>query len=193
MTFALTPQTPVLLNARSTAPVILALDQGGARGDPELFPAGAELHAYAGASAAQLRVYSPHDGALSGELALTASPLIPVSEGVGAARALAPGGAALFVFDVPRAATIGVGVRSDPDSAAVRLLDASGKSLGEGVAQLQRLEPGRYILEARAPVDGPALVVRPAVVGLTPPADGPPPDVAQHYLELVGLKPTRAP
>jgi hypothetical protein len=193
MTLALTQQTPVLLNARSTAPVILALNQGGALGDPELFPAGAELHAYVGAGAAQLRVYSPHDGALSGALDLTVSPLISVGEGVGEARALAPGGAALFVFYVPRAETIGVGVRSDPDSATVRLLDAKGASLGEGVAQLRRLEPGRYLIEARAPVDGPALVVRPAVIGLTPPADGPPPDVAQHYLELVGLKPTRAP
>ena len=68
-----------------------------------------------------------------------------------------------------RAATIGVGVRADPDSAAVRLLDAGGNSLGEGVAQLRRLEAGRYIIEARAPADGPALVVRPAVIGLTPP------------------------
>jgi hypothetical protein len=99
----------------------------------------------------------------------------------------------LFVFDLAHAATIGVGVRADPDSATVRLLDASGNSLWEGVAQLRRLEAGRYIIEARAPADGPALVVRPAVIGLTPPSNGPPADVAQHYLELVGLKPASAP
>ena len=193
MTLALSPEAPILLNGRSNAPVILALDQGGAAGDPVLYPAGAELHAYVGAGAAKLRIYSPSDGALSGALDLAASPLIPVTEGVGEARALAPGGAALFVFDLDRAATIGVGVRADPDSAAVRLLDAGGNSLGEGVAQLRRLEAGRYIIEARAPADGPALVVRPAVIGLTPPGDGPPADVAQHYLELVGLKPASAP
>jgi hypothetical protein len=193
MTLALSPETPVLLNARSSGPVILALDQGGASGDPVLYPAGAELHAYVGAGEAKLRIYSPQEGALSGALDLTASALIPVTEGVGEARALAPGGAALFVFDLDRAATIGVGVRADPDSAAVRLLDAGGNSLGEGVAQLRRLEAGRYILEARAPADGPALVVRPAVIGLIPHSNGPPPDVAQHYLELVGLKPVGAP
>ncbi|MGA2638503.1 hypothetical protein [Methylocella sp.] len=193
MTLALSPEAPILLNARSTSPVILALDQGGALGDPLLYPAGAELHAYVGAGEAKLRIYSPQDGALSGALDLTASPLIPVTEGVGEANALAPGEAALFVFDLAHAATIGVGVRADPDSATVRLLDASGNSLGEGVAQLRRLEAGRYIIEARAPVDGPALVVRPAVIGLTPPSNGPPADVAQHYLELVGLKPASAP
>ncbi|VFU08151.1 protein of unknown function [Methylocella tundrae] len=72
----------------------------------------------------------PTTGALSGSLEVTLSPLIPINEGVGEARALAPGGAALFVFDAPRAQTIGVGVRSDPDSAKVRLLDANGRSLG---------------------------------------------------------------
>ncbi|WPP05673.1 hypothetical protein [Methylocella tundrae] len=193
MTLALAPATPMLLNARSTAPVILALSQKDAKGDPELFPAGAEFHAYVEAGEARLRVYSPHDGALSGSLEVTLSPLIPINEGVGEARALAPGGAALFVFDAPRAQTIGVGVRSDPDSAKVRLLDANGRSLGEGPAQLRQVEPGRYLIEARAPADGPALVVRPALVGLTPPSNGPPPDVAEHYLELVGLRPTRAP
>jgi hypothetical protein len=193
MTLALSLDTPVLLNARSSGPVILALDQSGAPGDPVLYPAGAELHAYVGAGAAKLRIYSPQEGALSGALDLTASPLIPIAEGIGEARALAPGGAALFVFDLDRAATIGVGVRADPDSAAVRLLDASGASLGEGVAQLRRLEAGRYIIEARAPADGQALVVRPAVIGLVAPSNGPPPDVAQHYLELVGLKPVSAP
>lgn len=193
MTLALAQGTPMLLNARSTAPVILALSQKEAKGDPVVFPAGAEFHAYVQAGEAQLRIYSPHDGPLSGALEVTLSPLIPIGEGLGEARALAPGGAALFVFDAPRAETIGVGVRSDPDSAKVRLLDANGKSLGEGAAQLRQLEPGRYLIEARAPAEGAALIVRPAVVGLTPPSNGPPPDVAQHYLELVGLRPTRAP
>ncbi|PNG27193.1 hypothetical protein CR492_03635 [Methylocella silvestris] len=184
---------PGLLVARSDAPVILALSSNGVLGEPTLFPAGAEFRAYAPAGDAELNIYSPHDGPLSGALSLALDPLIPINEGVGAAQTLGPGDAALFAFDLPRAATIGVGVRSNPDSARVRLLDESGRSLGEGVAQLQRLQPGRYIIEARAPADGATLTVRPALVGLTPPSDGPPPDVAQHYLELVGLKPSRAP
>ena len=39
--------------------------------------------------------------------------------------------------------------------------------------------------------DGNATILRPAVIGITPRGSGPPPDVAQHYLELVGLKPTQ--
>ncbi len=193
MTLAFASEAPALVNARSTAPVILALEQSGVRGEPQLYPAGAELHAYVAAGEAKLFVYSPHEGALAGTLELAVSPTIPAAEGVGEPVTLAPGSAVLFAFEAAQATTIGVGVRSDPDSARVRLIDAAGRSLGEGVAQLRRVEPGRYLIEASAPADGPALIVRPAVVGLTQPANGPPPDVAQHYLELVGLKPAGKP
>ena len=91
-----------------------------------------------------------------------------------------------------RAGAVGVGVRSDPDRASVRLLDADGKSLGEGAAQLVTLRPGRYLIEARAPADGGVVIVRPALIGLVPPPSGPPPDVAAEYLQLVGLTPTPA-
>jgi uncharacterized protein len=186
--FLLQPATPVLLHARTTAPVILALGNGS----PELFPAGAEFHRYLAAGDAELRVYSPHDGPLAGSLELTTTPVIDIHEGIGEAVALAPGASALFGFDVARAGNIGVGVRSTPDRAEARLLDAHGRPIGEGVAQLRRLEAGRYLLEARAPADGETLMARPAVVGVTPPDNGPPPDVAARYLELVGLTPTRA-
>jgi hypothetical protein len=103
---------------------------------------------------------------------------------------VAPGGSAAFGFSLVRAATIGVGVRAEPDRAEVRLLDANGAVVGEGVAQLQKLPAGRYVLEARVPADAPPTLIRPALVGITPQGSGPPPDVVQHYLELVGLKPT---
>ena len=115
---------------------------------------------------------------------------MPAGEGIGDAQALAPGGTALFGFEVTRTTTTGVGIRAEPDLAAVRLLDAEGRALGEGVAQLHRLKPGRYLLEARAPTDR-MLTVRPAIVGIAPARTGPPPDVAKQYLEMVGLKPSR--
>jgi hypothetical protein len=109
---------------------------------------------------------------------------------VGASVAVAPGGSAAFGFSLARPATVGVGVRADPDRAEVRLLDAKGAVVGEGVAQLVRLPAGRFVLEARVPPDASPSLIRPALVGITPRGNGPPPDVAQHYLELVGLKPT---
>ncbi len=39
------------------------------------------------------------------------------------------------------------------------------------------------------PADAPATVLRPALIGITPRGNGPPPDVVQDYLELVGMKP----
>ena len=42
---------------------------------------------------------------------------------------------------------------AEPDDAAVRVLDAAGKVVGEGVAQLRTLPAGHYLLEARVPPD----------------------------------------
>ena len=187
MALSLAPGAPVLLHARSTAPVILTL--GGAA--PVLYPAGASLSRYLG-GAAVLRVDSPHDGPLSGTLELTADPVTPMQDGLGAPVALAPGGAAVFGFQVARTGDVGVGVRADPDRAVVRLLGADGAVLGEGAAMLRRLAAGRYVLEARLPPDAPPATVRPAVVGIVSRPNGPPPDVAAGYLALVGLAPKDA-
>jgi hypothetical protein len=193
MRFSLKQDQPVLLHARTTAPVVLSLTQAGGDTGVMLFPAGAELHRYVGAGNAELRLYSPHEGPLAGSLELTATPVVPIAEGLGEARAVAPGATALFGFDVTRAGPVGVGIRSEPDRAMVRLLDATGKSLGDGVAQLHRLDPGRYFVEARIPAAGRTTTIRPAVIGIKPPPSGPPPEVTLQYLEMVGLKPPHSP
>lgn len=181
---------PVLVRLRTTAPVLLALAQGASPAPPLVFPAGAALARYLAVGSASLRVYTPHDGTLTGSLDLSATPIEPIGEGLGAARVLAPGGTLLYGFEVTRAGEVGVGVRATPDQAEVRLLDAMGQVLGEGLVQLRRLTPGRYVLDVRAPALGGTLTVRPALVGLVPPASGTPPDVAATYLDLVGLTPT---
>jgi hypothetical protein len=157
-----------------------------------VFPAGVDLYRYVATGSAELRLYAPHDGPLGGSLELTTTPIEPMQEGLGEARVLAPGGTILFGFEVTRAGEVGAGVRSEPDRADVRVLDESGRVLGEGVAQMRRLEPGRYLLEVRAPTQGATLTVRPALVGITPPPAGPPPDVAAAYLAMVGLAPSGA-
>jgi len=170
----------------------VALDAGSGS-EPLLFPTGAELHRYVPAGESTLRVYSPHDGPLAGSLELTATPVVQVVEGLGDPKTLAPGATALFGFELTRAGNVGVGVRSQPDRAAVRLLDAAGRSLGEGVAQLHRLDAGRYLVEARVLADGGPVVIRPALIGIAPHPTGPPPEVARQYLEMVGLTPQAAP
>ena len=189
MALKLDQTAPSLLHVSTTAPVLAALVQAGRTDPPRLFPAGAELHVMLASGTAELRLYSPTDGPLTGSLTLSADPVSPIAEGLGAPVSVAPGGSAVFGFSLAKTATIGVGVRADPDRATVRLLDAGGAVLGEGVAQLRTLRPGQYLMEAQVPPDAPATIVRPAVVGITPRGSGPPPEVAQHYLELVGLKP----
>ncbi len=191
MGFALSQDAPVLLHAATTAPVLLGLSQPGRNDAPTLFAAGVDIRRLV-AGPAELRLYSPQDGPLSGSLALSAEPVIPIAEGLGQPVEVGPGGAAAFGFTLARAATIGVGLRADPDQATARLLDASGKVLGEGVAQLASLTAGRYVLEAQVPADAATTTLRPALVGLAPPGRGPPPDVVRGYLELAGLRP-RAP
>jgi hypothetical protein len=189
MALALNQSAPSLLHVSTTAPVLVALAQAGRTDPPRLFPAGAELHVMLAAGAAELRLYSPTDGPLTGSMTLSTDPVTPIAEGLGAPVSVAPGGSAVFGFSLAKAATIGVGVRADPDRATVRLLDASGVVLGQGVAQLRTLRPGQYLIEARVPPNAPATILRPAVVGITPRGSGPPPEVVQQYLELVGLKP----
>jgi uncharacterized protein len=187
MSFAFKFDAPVLLTARSTAPLIAMARQGGGE-TPLVFPAGADLNRYFAAGEATLDIYSAHDGPLAGGLDMAASPIRMIGEGLGDAVALAPGATALFGFEVKRESEIGVGLRSDPDRASARLLDSSGKELAVGVNRMIRLTPGRYVLEARAPADGDTLLARPAIVGASPPPTAPPEDVTQQFLDLVGLK-----
>jgi hypothetical protein len=188
MALTLTQDRPVLLHATTTAPVLIGLKQTGRTDAPALFAAGASFHRVVASGSAELRIYAPQDGPLSGSMDLAAEPIIPIQEGLGEAVSVSPGGAAVFGFSLAKQATIGVGVRADPDKATVRLLTATGAVMGEGVAQLRTLPPGQYLIEAQVQPDAPPTTLRPAVIGITPRGNGPPPDVAASYLALVGMK-----
>ncbi len=185
MALALSPDAPLLLHARTTAPVVLALGEDA----PRVFPAGAEFHRYLPAGTATLRLMPPQDGPLTGALDLSATPILPAEEGLGAPVMVGPGNSVLFGFDVPRGGWVGLGIRAEPDQATVRLLDAQGVEKGRGIAQLQNLPAGRYIIEASIPPDATATAIRPALLGLTPRPAGPPPDIARRYREMAGLTP----
>jgi uncharacterized protein len=188
MALALTLDRPMLLHATTTSPVLIALHREGLPDNVQLYGNGAAVHRMLPAGASELRIYSPHDGPLSGSLDLTAEPIIPAREGLGEAVSVAPGSAAVFGFSLAKAATIGVGVRADPDTVKAHLLDETGKLIGDGVAQLRPLPAGRYLLEAQVAPDAATTTLRPAIIGITPRGNGPPPDVAAGYLTLVGMK-----
>ncbi len=125
---------------------------------------------------------------MSGALDILTSPAVETHEGVNDAVTLAPGAAALFTFETKREGEIGLGLRAEPDRATMRLLNADGSSLGEGVEQSRKLPAGRYFVEARVPADAPLSVVRLAVLGLSPPPAGPPDEVVAEFLDKAGLK-----
>lgn len=177
-----------LLHIRSTAPVIAGLRSGEGAETVRLFPTGADWYRYLPPGPVDLHLAAAQDGGLSGSLDLTVSPVTPVQDGLSAPVPLAAGESRAFAFTVPRAGKIGVGVKALRDPAAVRLLDAKGSVIGDGLVQYRTLAPGAYVLEVAAPADT-ALTVQAAVVGIALPDRGPPPDVRQAYLELVGLRP----
>ena len=187
MRFALKQDRPVMIAASSGAPALVSFTQNGKR-ETLAFPSGVEFRHYMAAGDATLEIYSPHDGALSGALDVSAQPVIEAHEGVNDPIVLAPGASALFSFETTREAEIGVGLRAEPDRIAARLTDAKGKTLGEGVAQMLKLPPGRYFLEARAPVDASATTLRAAILGLSPPPAAPPEEAVADLLARAGLK-----
>ncbi len=183
---------PALLHVSTTAPVLAGLQQAGRTDPPAMFAAGAELHQAVAAGPVTLLLVSPDEGPLTGTLSVWTEKLRPLGEGLGETVAIGPGGSAAFGFTLASNLTIGIGVRADPDVVTVRLLDAHGAVLGEGVAQLRTLPAGSYVLEARVP-GLVSTLLRPALVGITPAGNGPPPDIVQSYLELAGMKPQKVP
>ncbi len=178
MRIDLPPWGPALLRMHSTAPVILAMDDG----PPMLFPAGAATSRYLPPGPHPLRVISPQDGPLSGTLDLSMEGVHLAHEGIGESVTIAPGDAALFGFTLDTPRRVGAGVRAEPDLVTLRLLDDAGHSLASGAALLRDLPAGRYVLEASVPAGAPTSVVRPALVGLVARPDGPPADVLRGYL-----------
>ncbi len=174
---------PALLRVRTTAPVLLGI----AGETPALFPAGAVFSRYVPAGDTSLLVVPAQDGPLSGRLEASASPVLPAQDGLGDAVAAAPGDSVLFGFTLATPRRIGIGAQAEPDGVSLVLLDAAGHEMARGAAMLEDLPAGRYVLQAKVAPDGPATLIRPAIIGLSPRPDGPPPDIVQYYRKLAGL------
>ncbi len=170
-----------LLHIETDTPIVLRDDNTGI---PTLFPAGAALNLFQPkAEALTLTIRAAGGGTLAGNARIDVIPATPITDGLGPAAMLAPGGARLFSFslDAPRA--IGVGVRGTVDDASVRLLASDGSRLGAGIIAMQTLPAGTYYLTAEIPPDAAASEIQATLVGKTLPGDGPPPDVIASYAE----------
>jgi hypothetical protein len=123
---------------------------------------------------------------------VTSSPPLPIREGLGTERMLAPGESEAFVFRVDRAGPIGVGVAADRAGVQARLIGPAGDVLGQGAAIWRDLEAGDYVLLVGAPETGAPARIRTALVGTVPPGDGPPREEIERFLALAGAAPVAA-
>lgn len=184
---------PKLLHLKTTAPVLAFMPGSGTGNAAEerlqVFPNGADVSLYLPKGETSVRLQSAAPGSLSGVAEISMTDITPISEGLGPRQRLAPGESRLFSFTLPDERDIGVGVAGSTDVAHCRLLDADGVEIGRGVVQMQHLKAGTYLLAVDMPMDGSAIDVQPALVGIAKPDGSPPDDVKRAYLELAGLKP----
>jgi hypothetical protein len=151
---------------------------------PELFPAGASLNLFqAKAMPLNLEIL-PVSATLSGTADFDATPAIPITDGLGPHFLAGPGQSRLFSFSLTAPRSIGAGVRGSVDDASVRLLASDGTLLATGVIAMHSLPAGTYYLAVDVPSTDAASIIQPALVGLTLPDDGPPPDVQENYREM---------
>jgi hypothetical protein len=175
---------PAMLHVRTASPLAARLVRPDGAPRVEVYADGCSLDAYLPTGKAQLGLRALGGAELTGQLAVTDSPVDTIGEGLGPEVMLAPGETRAFSFRVDVGGPIGVGVRASSDVVACELLDAEGGVLGRGVVQMANLEPGTYLLALQAPADGAPVRVRPAVAGLAPPPTGPPEELVRCYLLL---------
>ncbi|MTJ79762.1 MAG: hypothetical protein F8N37_01890 [Telmatospirillum sp.] len=179
-----TPE-PALLHVATGSPVMAGLRRPAGLPELSVWGQGGALHAFLPAGTSLLGLRPLTGGGLAGAADVATSMPQPLTEGLGPKVRLAPGDARLFRFDLDRPAPIGVGVRGSADSARVRLLDAGGATLAEGVVAMTTLGAGRYYLLVENRPDGVPADLQPALVGIRPPDQGAPPDVKRHYWDLI--------
>ncbi len=176
---AIAPAGARLLHISAGVPLVLRELSGGA---VRLFPAGVATDLFQPKQGILDVEFSALGGqSLDGDAHLDPIEPIPIADGLGPPMLVPPGEARLFTFTLTAPRTVGVGVRGSVDDATTRLLAADGTDLGSGVIHMHHLDPGTYFLTVEVPADAAATVVQPALVGVTLPDDGPPPDVQAAY------------
>ena len=175
---------PVVLHLQSPGPVAAWVDNGSSRTQAGVFPRGMGIHLPTEPGVTELLVRGLGGQELSGFLEVRSSPVVEIGEGIGPEVLLKPGETRFYRFVVGESGTVGFGARAESGEVEGWLLDRSGTVLGQGAVQMAELEAGEYFFALSLGVDELPVRVRPAVVGLEGPGNGPPPEVIEDYLKL---------
>jgi hypothetical protein len=183
------PERPLALHLRAPQPVVVGVRhlEGPLEVTTHPIAGSIDLLLPGGPSIVTLRPLG--EVQLRGELELSSTPITPIGEGLGPELLLAPGDTRFFSFEVERAGPVGLGVRAEADTVALRLLDRGGAEHGRGLAQMPTLDPGTWLLAVSLPAHAQPVRLQPVVVGVELPDTGPPEDVVQRYLRLATDRP----
>jgi hypothetical protein len=179
---------PSLLHVRVSTPVIAKWEREGSKARILFRENGGTFDLYLPKGAGRLALRGLGGALLSGLAEVTSSPVSAIGEGLGPEVMVAPGGSRAFAFEVPREADVGIGVRADAADLTAYLSTDLGDPIGSGVAQMQRLAPGTYVLQLSTTPAGAPSRARPAIVGLDPPPTTPPPEIREGYLRAAGYR-----
>jgi hypothetical protein len=182
MLLRLSPPGPVMLHVRSATPAVTRLARGNAPAEIEAHAGGCDLDVYLPGGPFEIGLRPLSGRTFWGSVELTATKVLPTSEGLGPEVLLPAGGTRGFSFEVTRNGPVGLGVRADADVVETTLWSANGKKLGSGIVQMPQLAPGSYVLAIHAPSGGRPVSARPAVAGIRPPGLDPPDEVIQSYV-----------
>ncbi|MFH1467680.1 MAG: hypothetical protein ABIO70_25060 [Pseudomonadota bacterium] len=178
------PGTPLALHLRAPLGLVVGVRHGQGPLRVEAHPVADAVDVLLPGGATELLLRPLGGGELSGSLELTTTPIAPLGEGLGPELLLAPGDARFFAFKVATAGPVGLGVRADADTPRLRLLDPTGRVLGEGLAQLPELEAGTWMLSLSLDPGAAPVRAQPVVVGIALPDAGPPEAVREAYARI---------
>ena len=182
LSLRLSPPGPVMLHVRSATPAVTRLTRGNAPAEIDVHTEGCDLDVYLPGGPFEIGLRPLSGRTFWGSVELTATQVLPTSEGLGPEVLLPSGGTRGFSFEVTRHGPVGLGVRADADVVETTLWSADGKKLGTGIVQMPQLAPGTYVLAIHAPSGSRPVSARPAVAGIRPPSLDPPDEVIQSYV-----------
>lgn len=177
------PDRPVMLNVRTSVPVVTQFLVDGQAPQTQAHLRGANVNLLAPAGASRLVLRAVGADSLSGAATVMANEVSKLIEGTGPGILLAPGSARLFSFELGQQSAVGIGVRASSDTVNSVLYNERGVVQSQGVVQMPTLLPGHYYLVIEAPADSSPVMVQPIVFGLTKPDTRPPYEILRRYAE----------